>query len=243
MKFFAILTVLSLSSAASSKASTDYDCSTAPCLAAASILTEKCGDEGVTDSKCACGLPDSYFIALYDCSKDCKGLQIDGYTGPNDYKNAYCLQASQSDYVHVSAAGVKTSAQAAKTAEAAQGKNPNGSQSSTAANNEGKETSGAANAGASATASAGSGAKSVAAGAQSSVAGAQSSVAGAQSTVVNGVTEKASMTKAKSMASATRNGAATSLGNSTSMTQGQIENVGASTALVSLLGLAAVLLL
>lgn len=89
MKCLYLLTLASVSIAELS-----YDCGTAPCLDAAKMFKDLCGDLGPLHQKCACGMSDGYFNLLYECSKECKGLQIEGYTGPNDYKKAYCTQAS-----------------------------------------------------------------------------------------------------------------------------------------------------
>lgn len=93
-----------------------YDCGGAACVNAAKLLQDQCGERGVSDPKCACGMSDAYFVQLHECSKDCKGLQIEGYTGPNDYKKAYCLQASQDNYLPVSAAALGTTTLASKSA-------------------------------------------------------------------------------------------------------------------------------
>lgn len=118
MKFrYCLLSFAFVSASVAGVYQKSYDCGGTACVNAARLLQNQCGDRGVSDPRCACEMSDDYFIQLHECSKDCKGLQIEGYTGPNDYKKAYCLQASQENYLPVAvAAAMGTSALQSKAA-------------------------------------------------------------------------------------------------------------------------------
>lgn len=100
MKLFAYFAVITLSSASLIdllKRATTNECSIDSCYKASQTLWNKCGD-GISNFKCLCDLPQSYFQDLYDCSNTCGTLQESDIHSPSDIKQLYCDAASNNLY-------------------------------------------------------------------------------------------------------------------------------------------------